>query len=85
MHQHGHNTDYGMAFALGVALNGGFVIVEAAYWLTSGSLALIADAGHNLGDVLALLLAWGAVVLVRRGPSQKRTYGLRRTTILAAG
>ena len=84
MHHHAHHTDYGKAFALGVALNGGFVIVEAGYGLASGSLALIADAGHNLGDVLALLLAWGAVVLARRGPSGRRTYGLRRTTILAA-
>ncbi len=84
MHRHNHQPDYGRAFAIGVALNAGFVIVEAAYGFMSGSLALLADAGHNLGDVLALLLAWGAVVLARRGPSEKRTYGLRRTTILAA-
>ena len=86
-HAHGHahgSADYGRAFAIGVALNLGFVAVEAAFGLLSGSLALVADAGHNLSDVLGLLLAWGASVLVRRRPTLRRTYGLRRSSILAA-
>jgi cobalt-zinc-cadmium efflux system protein len=74
----------GRAFAIGVALNAGFVLAEAAAGLWTGSLALLADAGHNLSDVLALLLAWGATVLARRAPAGRRTYGLRKGTILAS-
>lgn len=84
-HRHAHGpTSFGRAFAIGIVLNAGFVIVEAAFGLLSGSLALVADAGHNLSDVLGLLLAWGASVLVRRRPTPRRTYGLRRSSILAA-
>lgn len=86
-HHHGHSHgpgDYGRAFAVGVALNLGFVGLEAGYGLLSGSLALLADAGHNLSDVLGLLLAWGASVLARRRPTARYTYGLRRSSILAA-
>jgi cobalt-zinc-cadmium efflux system protein len=72
------------AFAIGVAANACFVVVEAALGVFSGSLALLADAGHNLSDVLGLLLAWGAFRLARRAPTARRTYGLGRTTILAA-
>ena len=71
-------------FALGVSLNIIFVIVEAAYGIAAGSLALLADAGHNLSDVLTLLLAWGANVLAQQKPTARRTYGLRRATNLAA-
>jgi cobalt-zinc-cadmium efflux system protein len=67
-----------------VVLNVGFVVVEAACGIWSGSLALLADAGHNLSDVLGLLLAWGALALSRRRPSPRRTYGLGRTSIMAA-
>ena len=74
----------GRAFAIGVALNTGFVVVEVAAGFMSGSMALLADAGHNLSDVLALLLAWGATVLARRAPTDRRTYGLRKGTILAS-
>ena len=74
----------GRAFAIGVALNSGFVVVEVATGFMSGSMALLADAGHNLSDVLALLLAWGATVLARRAPTDRRTYGLRKGTILAS-
>ncbi len=74
----------GRAFAIGVALNTVFVAVEVAAGLWTGSLALLADAGHNLSDVLSLLLAWGAVALARRGPTERRTYGLRKATILAS-
>jgi len=87
-HSHGHHehstSNYNRAFAIGTALNVGFVIVEAVYGYLSHSLALIADAGHNLSDVLGLLLAWGASVLVRRPPTRRYTYGLRRSSILAA-
>jgi cobalt-zinc-cadmium efflux system protein len=84
-HNHDHGpTDYSRAFAFGVALNVGFVIVEAAYGIMAGSLALLADAGHNLSDVLGLLLAWGATYLVRRKPTERRTYGWRKSSILAA-
>ncbi len=84
MHDHGHTADYGRAFAVGIALNVAFVVVEAVYGFLAGSLALLADAGHNLGDVVALVLAWAALALARRDTSPRRTYGLRRTTILAA-
>jgi cobalt-zinc-cadmium efflux system protein len=65
-------------------LNAGFVVIEVAAGLVAGSLALVADAGHNLSDVLMLLLAWGASALAVLPPTQRRTYGLRRTTILAS-
>jgi cobalt-zinc-cadmium efflux system protein len=67
-----------------VALNVGFVLVEAVYGVVAHSLALLADAGHNLSDVAGLLLAWGAMYLSRRKPTRRRTYGLRRSSILAA-
>jgi cobalt-zinc-cadmium efflux system protein len=76
--------DFGAAFAIGAALNLGFVIIEVVYGLLANSMALVADAGHNLGDVLGLVMAWAATVLARRAPSLNYTYGLRRGTILAA-
>lgn len=72
------------AFALGIALNIGFVLVEAAFGFYADSLALLADAGHNLSDVLGLALAWGAATLARRPPGGRFTYGLRGSTIWAA-
>jgi cobalt-zinc-cadmium efflux system protein len=84
-HSHQHDpVDYNRAFALGVGLNAAFVVAEAGAGLAAGSLALLADAGHNLSDVLGLLLAWGASWLAARSPTRRRTYGLRRSTILAA-
>lgn len=83
-HHHHASQNYGRAFAIGIALNTLFVAIELAAGIWAGSLALVADAGHNLSDVLGLLLAWGASYLVRRKPSGRRTYGLRRTSILAA-
>jgi cobalt-zinc-cadmium efflux system protein len=93
-HNHGSNVtdidhshtarDFGKAFLVGIALNIGFVIVEAVYGGLAHSMALIADAGHNLGDVLGLAMAWVATILARRTPSETHTYGLRRGTILAA-
>jgi cobalt-zinc-cadmium efflux system protein len=76
--------DYGRAFALGIALNLAYLTGEAVFGILSSSLALLADAGHNLGDVLGLSLSWGAAVLARRGPSSRFTYGLRSSSILAA-
>ncbi len=75
---------FGVAFAVGIALNLAFVIVEAAYGIAGNSVALISDAGHNFSDVLSLIVAWGAGVLSRRLPSRRYTYGLRSTSILAA-
>ena len=83
-HQHPTPNNYTFAFAVGTALNIIFVIVEAVFGFLSNSLALIADAGHNLGDVLALLLSWGATYLAQRKPTKTKTYGFRRGTILAA-
>ncbi len=77
-------TTMGRAFAVGIALNAAFVIAEATAGVWINSLALVADAGHNLSDVLSLGLAWGATVLAQRHPSPRRTYGFRRTTILAS-
>ena len=82
-HTHG-SVDYNRAFAIGIVLNFGFVIAEVIFGLTADSLALLADAGHNLSDVAGLLLAWGASVLSRLRPTAKRTYGYRSTTIIAA-
>lgn len=87
---HGHGghhhapASFGRAFAIGIALNIGFVLVEGGFGLFSGSLALVADAGHNLSDVFGLLVAWGAVALGKVRPSARFTYGLRGSTILAA-
>jgi cobalt-zinc-cadmium efflux system protein len=89
-HSHGHRQAHGEAaprhrpFAIGVALNLVFVAVEAGAGIWGGSLALLADASHNLGDVGSLLLAWGATVIASTRPTERRTYGLRRATILAA-
>ncbi|NBB14183.1 cation diffusion facilitator family transporter [Caulobacter sp. SLTY] len=76
--------DFGRAFAIGAGLNIAFVAAEAAAGLITGSLALLADAGHNLSDVLGLLLAWGAVILSKRLPTGRRTYGLGKGTVLAS-
>lgn len=92
-HGHGHHghgrhahgpVRFDRAFAIGIGLNLAFVAIEAGYGLAADSLALLADAGHNLSDVLSLALAWGASLLGRRRPSRRRTYGLRRSSILAA-
>ena len=92
-HHHGHHhhgghshapADFGRAFLVGVVLNTAFVIVEATYGILSGSMALVADAGHNLSDVLALILAWAASVAAKRPPSPRFTYGFKSSTILAA-
>jgi len=85
-HTHSHEPpkNFSRAFAVSIALNTGFVVVEVSYGILANSMALIADAGHNLSDVLGLLLAWGASILVQRLPSPRRTFGWRRSSILAA-
>jgi len=83
-HHHHHGTPGGRAFAIAVALNLGFVLAEVAAGLVYGSVALLADAGHNFADVLALMLSWGASLLANRPPSARFTYGLKSSSILAA-
>src|SRR5436190_1808189 len=97
-HDHGHShshahgpgghvhapANFGMAFAVGISLNTAFVVIEAIYGFASGSMALVADAGHNLSDVLGLMAAWAAAILVKRAPTPRFTYGLRGSSILAA-
>ena len=86
-HRHGHDHAPGAfdrAFLIGIVLNGGFVVVEAAYGFSANSMALIADAGHNLGDVLGLVVAYIGARLVRRRASARFTYGLKKSSILAA-
>lgn len=85
-HDHHHHgpASYNRAFAIGVTLNIIFVVVEIVYGIIGDSLALMTDAGHNLSDVLSLLLAWGAIYLAGKQPTPHRTYGFRRVTILAS-
>jgi cobalt-zinc-cadmium efflux system protein len=86
-HGHSHETsagDFSRAFAIGIALNVTFVAIEVAFGIYGHSVALLSDAGHNLGDVLGLAVAWGATVLARRPPTPRYTYGLGGTSILAA-
>jgi cobalt-zinc-cadmium efflux system protein len=84
LHRYGARTGFGTAFTIGVTLNLLFVTLEVVFGVLAHSLALIADAGHNLSDVLGLLLAWAASALSQRAPTERRTYGLRSSTILAA-
>ncbi|MBR0861139.1 cation diffusion facilitator family transporter [Bradyrhizobium diazoefficiens] len=94
-HDHGHGrglghahvhapASFGKAFAIGISLNTALVVAEAVYGYIGNSTALLADAGHNLSDVLGLVVAWGAAIAARRAPSGRFTYGLRASTILAA-
>lgn len=83
-HSHPHSHNYDRAFAIGITLNVLFVLAEAFYGWLADSLALLSDAGHNLSDVLGLLMAWGGFYLARLRPSRRHTYGLGRATIMAA-
>lgn len=82
-HQHGP-LSHGRAFAIGTVLNAGFVAAEVGFGLAANSVVLLADAAHNLGDVLGLLMAWWAAWLTRRPPTRRRTYGWGRSSIMAA-
>lgn len=86
-HDHGHShapTDFGRAFAIGIALNLTFVGIETVYGFVANSMSLLADAGHNLSDVLGLVVAWAGATMARRAPSPRFTYGLKKAPILAA-
>lgn len=86
-HAHGHThapKDFGRAFAIGTVLNTGIVILQTVYGLIAHSTALLADAGHNLSDVLSLVVGWGAASLARRAVTARYTYGLRGSSIIAA-
>lgn len=84
-HSHDHSTaDFGRAFAIGISLNLGFVVVETIYGFLAGSMALIADAGHNLSDVLGLVVAWAGARMAQTSASRRFTYGLKKASILAA-
>lgn len=84
-HDHCHHvSNYNRAFAIGVLLNIVFVVIEAGYGFYANSLALLADAGHNLSDVVSLLLAWGANVLAAKAATDKRTFGYKKSTVLAS-
>ena len=83
-HDHGPPADYSRAFALGIVLNLGIVIVEFVFGVLANSMALISDAGHNLSDVLGLAVAWAGAVMAKRAASARFTYGLKKASILAA-
>ena len=80
----GQGANFGPAFVIGIALNLGFVIVETIFGFAANSMALLADAGHNLSDVLGLVVAYGGMLLVKRRPSPRFSYGLKKSSILAA-
>jgi cobalt-zinc-cadmium efflux system protein len=87
-HSHSHpnisSQNFNKAFGIGIILNVAYIVVEVVYGIIINSMALLADAGHNFSDVLGLLLAWGAAYLAKTAATEKRTYGLRKSTILAA-
>ena len=86
-HGHAHThapADFGRAFAIGIALNLGFVVAETVFGFIANSMALLADAGHNLSDVLGLVVAWAGAVMARRSASPRFTYGFKKAPILAA-
>lgn len=83
-HSHTHEQNFNQAFLFGIILNVVYIVVEIVYGILINSMALLADAGHNFSDVLGLLLAWGASYLAKTVSTEKRTYGMRKSTILAA-
>ncbi|RYY03226.1 MAG: cation transporter [Gammaproteobacteria bacterium] len=88
-HSHAHHhhtlpTNHDRSFTIAVILNAVFVVIEFTYGFLANSTALMADAGHNLSDVLGLILAWSAAILARKAPNARYTYGLRNSSILAA-
>jgi cobalt-zinc-cadmium efflux system protein len=83
-HAHHHGNDFTRAFAIGIAINVGIVALELVFGLLANSMALISDAGHNLSDVLGLVVGWAGAVMAKRSPSPRFTYGLKKASILAA-
>ena len=83
-HHHPHREDYSRAFALGIVLNLAIVVIETVYGFLANSMALLADAGHNLSDVLSLVVAWAGAHMAKRSPSRRFTYGLKKASILSA-
>lgn len=83
-HDHHSHDDFSRAFAVGIALNGAIVLVELVYGFIANSMALIADGGHNLSDVLGLVVGWAGAVMAKRSPSPRFTYGLKKASILSA-
>jgi cobalt-zinc-cadmium efflux system protein len=83
-HSHSHNINFGNAFKIGISINIAFIVIEILYGYFSNSMALVADAGHNFSDVLALVFSWIAILLSQRKPTGKFTYGFRSSTILIA-
>src|SRR5438552_17207681 len=84
-HCHGHERDdFTRAFALGIALNVAIVLIELVYGFLANSMALVADGGHNLSDVLGLVVGWAGAVMAKRSPSRRFTYGLKKASILSA-
>lgn len=83
-HDHHNGEDFTRAFALGIALNVAIVLVELIYGFLANSMSLIADGGHNLSDVLGLVVGWAGAVMAKRSPSPRFTYGLKKASILAA-
>ena len=83
-HAHHHHDDFTRAFAVGILLNVAIVAVEAFFGFLSNSMALLADAGHNLSDVLSLVVGWAGAVMAKSSPSPRFTYGLKKASILAA-
>src|SRR5881275_382086 len=81
---HGRVDDFTRAFALGIALNVAIVLVELIYGFLGNSMALVADGGHNLSDVLGLVVGWAGAIMAKRAPSPRFTYGLKKASILAA-
>ena len=83
-HHHDQPRDFTSAFAVGIAINVAIVAIELVFGLLANSMALISDAGHNLSDVLGLVVGWAGAVMARRSPSPRFTYGLKKASILAA-
>lgn len=83
-HDHHHHDDFTRAFALGIALNVAIVLIELTYGFLANSMSLVADGGHNLSDVLGLVVGWAGAVMAKRSPSPRFTYGLKKASILAA-
>lgn len=83
-HDHHHGDDFTRAFALGIALNAAIVLIELVFGFLANSMALVADGGHNLSDVLGLIVGWAGAVMAKRSPSPRFTYGLKKASILAA-